>query len=150
MSFEQEWAAHKAAGEKSARMRLDGAKGPGGGSNADLTVHDDELGRIGNMAFELHGRVKKKADDARSETHAAAIYLLNEGGFDDLSDALLKVNDNWNTQVTTLKNGFGLISNHLDFTRKAHAKDERDIVLGMENPSKITKYFHNDSDTKRT
>lgn len=131
-------------------MQLAGAPRPDeGGAQSDLTVNDDDLGKIGNMAFELYGRVQKKADDARPDTHTAAIYLLNEGGLDDLANALLTVNENWASQVSTLKDGFGLISNHLDFTRKAHARDERDIVLNISTPSKITEYFHNDYDTKQ-
>ncbi|MEW2220250.1 hypothetical protein AB0939_13260 [Streptomyces sp. NPDC006990] len=150
MKFEHEWEAHKAAGAEAVRTQLNGSGSSPreGGSKANLTVHDDELGKIGNIAFQLHGRVKNKADDARGETHRAAIYLLNEGGLSDLADALLKVNENWSTQVSTLKNGFGLISNHLDFTRKSHARDEEDIVLSMNRASRITDYFHNDYDTK--
>ncbi|GAA2100156.1 hypothetical protein GCM10009801_72440 [Streptomyces albiaxialis] len=105
--------------------------GSSGGGASDLTVHDDELGRIGNLAFGLHGRLQKAGDEARVTTHDAAIYLLNDGGLDDLANAMLKVNDNWGTQVATLKRGFALISNHLDFTRKAHTEDERDIETGL-------------------
>jgi len=152
MSFEQEWAAHKAAGAEAVRTQLNGAEkipdGGGQGSKIDLTIESDELGKIGDMAFELHRRVQNKADDARAETHAAAIYLLNEGGLGDLANALLKVNDNWNTQVSTLKNGFGLISNGLDYATKSFEKHEQDIVLGMNDASKISEYFHNDSDYK--
>ncbi|MGP3977088.1 hypothetical protein ACTWQF_24345 [Streptomyces sp. 8N114] len=152
MSFEQEWATHKTAGAEAARTQLNGAETPdsSGGSKVDLTVESDELGKIGDMAFELHGRVQNKADDARAETHTAAIYLLNEGGLGDLANALLKVNDNWNTQVSTLKSGFGLISNGLDYTTKSHEKHEQDIVLAMNDASKISEYFHNDSDTKHS
>jgi len=156
MTFQREWDAHKAATERPTQTQLNGATTPGGGdSKADLIVHDDELGKIGNIAYRLHGRVQKTADDARAETHTAAVHLLNEGGLDELAGALLKVNDNWNTEVGTLKEGFGLISNHLDFTRKRHAEDERDIVLGMKDAagramtrSRISDYIHNDYDQK--
>ncbi|NSC20748.1 hypothetical protein FM076_05845 [Streptomyces albus subsp. chlorinus] len=106
-------------------------------------------GRSATSGFELHGRVGNTEDSARVETHAAAIHLLNEGGLGDPANALLKVNENRNTQISALKNGFGLISNHLDLTREAHARDERDIVLGMESASRIAEYFHNDSDPAR-
>ncbi|MEV0778164.1 hypothetical protein [Streptomyces sp. NPDC050428] len=100
-------------------MRLNSLPAEGGGGN--LVVNRDDLGRIGNDAYDLRVRLSRDGDHARPATHDAAIALTN-GQFTSGS-ALLKANDRWQTHLKTLLDACARISNHLDFTKAQHAKD---------------------------
>ncbi|MFG3354538.1 hypothetical protein [Streptomyces sp. NPDC048001] len=102
---------------------------PGGGGAPDLVVRDDELGALGNMAYDLREGFRVAADHARPSTFTASVELFNDGL--DLGSALTEMHDAWNTQQQALKEACAHISNHLDFTRAQHAKDEVDIETGM-------------------
>ncbi|MFJ8502891.1 hypothetical protein [Streptomyces avermitilis] len=125
----------EAAEKRSARMQLnqlaDSGGGGGGGatSDGDLVVHDDELGKLGNMAYDLREQLRVDGDYARPSIFDASVDLFNDGL--DMGSGLLELHDAWNTQLATLKEACAHISNHLDFTRAQHAKDEVDIQMGM-------------------
>lgn len=137
MSFEQEWNQQKsrAADEQPAHMQLNGAKGTGGhhgkggGPDGDLVVHDDQLGKIGDMGRDLRGRLSTYGDHARQNTFDASIELFNDGL--DTGSALTELHDAWNTKLQTLKEACAHISNHLDYTRSAHRKDEDKIITEL-------------------
>jgi hypothetical protein len=135
MSFEQEWAQHRAAAadNQSTHMQLNQLPASPGGSGADgdLTVHDDELGKLGNMAHDLRAQLSTAADHPRPATFDASVELSNDGL--DMGSALTALHDAWNTQLATLKEACAHISNHLDFTRAAHKNDEAKIVTEMKN-----------------
>jgi hypothetical protein len=142
MSFEAEWAELKrAAAERRSGMQLNSAPASsgGGGGKADLVVHRDALGRIGNDAYELRGRLSKEGDAARSTTFDAAIALTN-GDFPSGS-ALLKVHDRWNIHLKTLLDSCGQISNHLDYSKAQHAKDEVKVQGDLTAVSKLSEYL---------
>ncbi|MFE3326795.1 hypothetical protein [Streptomyces sp. NPDC059176] len=101
-------------------------KGP---SSADLVVHDDALGALGNLAYDLREQFRVAADHARPATFKASVDLFN-GGL-DLGAALTEMHDAWNTQQQALKEACAHISNHLDFTKAQHAKDEVHIATAM-------------------
>jgi hypothetical protein len=106
--------------------------GPSGGpSGGDLVVRDDELGAIGNLAHDLRQRVSTDGDHARQTTFDASIELYNDRM--DCGSALTELHDAWNTKMATLKEACAHISNHLDYTRAAHAKDEAKIATDMHN-----------------
>jgi hypothetical protein len=134
MAFE-EWkqAQASAAERQSTHMRLNqlAPDGGGGGGSGDLTVHDDQLGALGNMAHDLRGRLSTAADHPRPATHDASVELGNDGL--DMGGALTSLHDAWNTQLGTLKEACAHISNHLDYTRAAHKNDEAKIATGMMN-----------------
>ncbi|MER7051138.1 MULTISPECIES: hypothetical protein [unclassified Streptomyces] len=139
----------EAAQGQSAHMQLNQAPANVGGDTApgDLVVHDDELGKLGNMAYDLLSQVSTDGDLARPSTFTASNSLFNDGL--DMGAALLEVHDGWNTQLGTLKQACAHISNHLDFTRAQHSKDEAYVEAGMRNaagdlltPSRINDYFH--------
>lgn len=93
------------------RLPDDPGTGTGGGpSSADLVVHDDALGALGNLAYDLREQFK------------ASVNLFNDGL--DLGAALTEMHDAWNAQQQALKGACAHISNHLDFTKAQHAKDE--------------------------
>ncbi|MEW2453526.1 hypothetical protein [Streptomyces albus] len=104
--------------------------GPGRGE-ADLVVHDDELGALGNMAYTLHSKLSSTGDLARENTFDAATQLFNDGL--DSGAALTTLHDAWNSKLGTLKEACALISNHLDYSKAQHKRDEHDIQIGMQN-----------------
>ncbi|MEU1485201.1 hypothetical protein [Streptomyces sp. NPDC005752] len=131
-----------AAERSSVGMRLnqipaDGGGG-GGASNGDLVVHDDQLGKLGNTAYELRQQFSTDSDFARPSTFTASIDLFNDGL--DMGSALTELHDAWNTQTATLKEACAHISNHFDFTRAQHSKDEVHIRTEM-SVSKIDDYI---------
>ncbi|MFJ6404827.1 hypothetical protein ACIQK9_04780 [Streptomyces hydrogenans] len=122
-------------------MRLNGLDGNAGAAagSADLVVNQDDLGAIGHEAYLLHGRLSRDGDHARPSTFDASIALTN-GNFTSGSE-LLKVHDRWNSQLRTLLDACARISNHLDYTKSAHAKDDVDIAGDLLSTSKIDEYF---------
>ncbi|MER5490334.1 hypothetical protein [Streptomyces sp. NPDC002490] len=141
MSFDEEWAELRAAAAQRTAMRLNSAaaQGGGGGGTSDLVVNRDDLGRIGNDAYDLRTRLSKDGDHASTTTFDAAIALTN-GEFASGS-ALLKVHDRWNTHVKTLLDACSQISNHLDYTKALHSKDDVKIGGEMTSISKLTEYL---------
>ncbi|MEV6782397.1 hypothetical protein [Streptomyces sp. NPDC051098] len=117
----------------------------GGGGDVDLVVHDNVLGALGNLAYSLRQRFSTAADHARPTTFDASIELFNDGL--DMGSALTELHDAWNTKTGTLKEACAHISNHLDFSRAEHAKDEVKIATTMRDAggdlsvSRINDYF---------
>lgn len=145
MAFNDEWARLKA--DTATRMRLNGA---GGGSQDRLVVHQDDLGRVGHDAFELHGRLGKAADVARGGGEgvtAKAARVLGQHNF-ATGSALSAAVTVWGDQVKTLMQACAHISNHLDFTKATHAEDDAQIAASLRHRdgsavsvSEISKYF---------
>ncbi|MGN9793463.1 hypothetical protein ACTMTU_20500 [Streptomyces sp. OZ13] len=127
--WEQAKAASPASG--STHTRLNQLAASGSGSSADLTVYDDVLGKLGDMARSLHGQLATDGDHARVATFEASNDLFNSGL--DMGAGLLEVHDAWNTKLRTLREACGHISNHLDHSRSTHGAEEKKIVLGMQD-----------------
>ncbi|MFF5971685.1 hypothetical protein ACFY7C_09165 [Streptomyces sp. NPDC012769] len=140
MTFEQEWAAERSAAADRVGTRLNQLPAdPGGGAgSADLGVKQDHLGAIGHAAFALHGRLVKDGHHARTETSEAATGL-SQHGF-RTGAALTTVQETWASQVGTLLDACAHISNHLDYSAAAHAKDDEDIRTALA-VSKISEYL---------
>ncbi|MFJ5712375.1 hypothetical protein [Streptomyces sp. NPDC093105] len=121
--------------------RLNGLDGNAGATagTGDLVVNRDDLGAIGHEAYLLYGRLSRDGDHARPATFDASIALTN-GNFTSGSE-LLKVHDRWNSQLRTLLDACARISNHLDYTKSTHAKDDADIGGQLLSTSKIDEYF---------
>ncbi|MFD4236440.1 hypothetical protein [Streptomyces sp. NPDC058542] len=138
MTFDKEWAElRSAAAERS--MQINGAPAEGGGGAPDLVVTRDDLGAIGNDAYELRTKLSKDGDHARPATFDAATALTN-GNFASGS-AVLKVHDRWQTHLKTLLDSCAHISNHLDYTRAQHAKDDVKIGGDLASISKLSEYM---------
>lgn len=135
-SFDEEWQVLRGQASAEAGMRLNSE---GGGGAADLTVQRDDLGAIGNAAHALHTAMSKDGDNADQATSQAATALTN-GNFAS-GAALTKANDRWSTQLKTLLDACARISNHLDYTKAAHDKDEADIQGHFASVSKISEYW---------
>ncbi|MFE6185967.1 hypothetical protein ACFQ6U_16235 [Streptomyces sp. NPDC056465] len=113
MSFEKEWAELRASAAQRTAMQINHVPAEGGGgASGDLVVNRDDLGAIGNDAYDLRVKVSREGDHARPATFDAAIALTN-GNFASGS-ALLKVHDRWNTHLKTLLDSLAHISNHGD------------------------------------
>lgn len=142
MTFEQEWAELRAAAAERTAMQINSIPaegGGGGGGGKDLVVHRDHLGAIGNDAYDLLGRLGKEGDIARASTFDAATALTN-GNFVS-GPAVLKVHDFWQTHLKTLLDACAQISNHLDYSKARHAKDEAKIVGELTRLSVLTEYM---------
>ncbi|GEB54157.1 MULTISPECIES: hypothetical protein [Streptomyces] len=155
MSFEQEWQDIKAdTAATSPRMQLDGAVDgsfqPGRSSSSetrapydadhpgDLSVKGKDLAAIGDEAFKLHGRLLVDGDHARVSTGVAASSL--KGDF-ELCDALEHVVERWTEQTRSVLDACAHISNHLDYTKKAHAGDEHYISTTFSKISELDSGF---------
>ncbi|MFI2348319.1 hypothetical protein ACH492_14980 [Streptomyces sp. NPDC019443] len=125
-----EWEQAKSGSAQTRLNQLPAEGGGGGGGQSDLTVHDDELGKLGDMARSLREQLSTDGDHARVATFEASNELFN-GGL-DMGAGLLEVHDAWSTKLATLKEACGHISNHLDYSRSTHAKQETKINLGMQ------------------
>ncbi|KUJ70256.1 hypothetical protein ACZ90_04980 [Streptomyces albus subsp. albus] len=136
MSFENEWREALRQSATTAGTQLDHA---GKGGEADLVVKRDDLGAIGHDAYGLHGALSKNGRHAHSSTSTAATALAKHHF--SCGTALTKVNQNWLTQLDTLKDACAQISNHLDYTKAAHAKDDQHIEGQLTSVSKILRYW---------
>ncbi|MFG3405808.1 hypothetical protein [Streptomyces sp. NPDC048142] len=142
-TFDDEWAALKADAQdrQSARMRLNttGAQtdGSAAGTPAGLVVHQDDLGAVGNEAFRVHGELRKRADLAGADadkagagTTARAAAELQRRNF-SAGGELYTALEVWTSQVKTVLQMCAHISNHLDYSKKAHANDEVAIAATL-------------------
>ncbi|MEV5969685.1 hypothetical protein [Streptomyces sp. NPDC051921] len=139
MSFEEEWAAERSAAAQRVAVRLNQlSPGPGSGGGADLWVDRGHLGAVGHAAFELHGRLLKDGNHARTDTSEAAAGL-SRCGF-RTGSAMGTVQETWSSQLGTLLSACAHISNHLDHSAAAHAKDDEEIRTAF-TVSRISEYF---------
>ncbi|BAC70248.1 hypothetical protein AQJ43_35150 [Streptomyces avermitilis] len=96
---------------------------PGGGSTqGDLKVSQKDLAAIGDAAYELNQAFEHFSDLARMSSIAAGDGLKGEGYA--IGSALDHVAERWVDQVRSLLDATAHISNHLDYTKGAHAGDE--------------------------
>ncbi|GAA3078968.1 hypothetical protein GCM10017562_54600 [Streptomyces roseofulvus] len=128
----EEWNDLKAAaaGRQTAHMKLNGlpeerggARTPAGG---DLRVDQQDLAAIGDSAYRLHTDLIRVGGHARATSVKAAGGLSSDGFA--LGGALGHVAERWVEQVRSLLDATAHISNHLDFTKGAHAGDEVHIA----------------------
>lgn len=146
MSFEEEWARHKAAGaDNQTHMRLNGHNEENRqGGAPDLAVHQDDLGAVGHDAYVLHGKLKKQSDinaagrdDSDNSSTERAARELRQSNF-ETGTALRKTGKMWESQCKTLLQGCAHISNHLDYTKKSHANDDDKVAASMPNPPSVS------------
>ncbi|WP_374983409.1 hypothetical protein [Streptomyces fradiae] len=143
MAFEDEWTQLKADAreQRSAKLSLDSTgKPPGGatGADADLVVQQDDLGAVGSEAYRLHGEVQRRADlatagsDDRGDagTTARAAAELRSRNFSS-GDELYTTLEVWHSQVKTVLQMCAHISNHLDYSKKSHAREDAEIAASF-------------------
>ncbi|MCC3655013.1 hypothetical protein LIX60_26795 [Streptomyces sp. S07_1.15] len=139
MSFAEEWAGLKA--EAAARLQLNGAStmdphpAP---SDADLVIHDDELGKIGDFAYQLHTNLSADGKHAQTASEAAGTSLGSDGL--EMGKALTAASKAWAKQVGTLLDACAHISNHLDYSKTSRKKEDAWIATRI-SASKISDYY---------
>ncbi|MFF1421146.1 hypothetical protein [Streptomyces sp. NPDC058280] len=126
-----EWEQAKFSSAQTRLNQLPTERGGSGGGKDDLTVNDDGLGKLGDLARSLREQLSTDGDHARAATFEASNQLFNDGL--DMGSGLLEVHDAWSTKLATLKEACAHISNHLDYSRSTHAKQEQKIVTGMQS-----------------
>jgi hypothetical protein len=147
-----------AAQRSSTHMQLnqlpaDGGSG-GGGTAGDLVVNQDDLGAVGHEAHTLYEDLRTGADIAGANpdkggagsTMQAATSLKSHGF--EMGNALELTVEVWTSQAKTVLQACAHISNHLDYSKKQHAKDDDEIAAvvrhrdgSAESVSEISKYF---------
>ncbi|MFD6180576.1 hypothetical protein [Streptomyces goshikiensis] len=151
-----EWEDSKAAVAtgRQVSMRLNQVPGGPGSGQADLVVHQDDLGGVGHEAFVLHGGLRKGADvagagankEGAGSTMQAAAAL--KGSNFALGGELETTVSVWTSQVKSVLQACAHISNHLDYSKKAHAEDDAAIAASLQNRdgsavsvSRLSEYF---------
>ncbi|MEU0395695.1 hypothetical protein ABZ208_23500 [Streptomyces sp. NPDC006208] len=104
------------------RIPDEGGTPPPGG---DLKASQQDLAAVGDAAFRLFDNLGKYGRDAWSISQTAAKDLGTQGFA--LGGALDHVQERWEKQLKTLLDACAHISNHMDFTKGAHAGDEYHI-----------------------
>ncbi|MFB6873984.1 hypothetical protein [Streptomyces sp. NPDC056323] len=144
-----EWEQLKAdaSSRSSSRMQLNGVPGNegGGGQQGDLKVDQQDLAAVGDSAFKLFTDLGRYGRDAWSSSQTAAKDLKTQEF--ELGGALHTVQERWEKSLTTLLDACAHISNHMDFTKKAHAGDEYYIASTVSSIATLDKGF--DEGTKR-
>ncbi|WP_410539373.1 hypothetical protein [Streptomyces sp. KL2] len=144
MSFDEEWnrLVQAAAERKAAQTRLNQLDGGGGGgvatSSGELEVSQKDLAAVGDAAFDLYERLRKDGDHARESSTGAAAGL--KGDF-EIGGALDHVATRWQEQLRTLTDACAHISNHMEYSNKAHADDEQHISSLFNSVSTLDEGF---------
>ncbi|MFI6934429.1 hypothetical protein [Streptomyces sp. NPDC050287] len=112
----------------------------GGGQQGDLRVNQSDLAAVGNAAYELHRDFERYSDHARVASQKAAEGMKKQG-FKTLGGALDHVAERWIDQVRSLLDATAHISNHLDYTKGAHAGDEVYIAGTISSISTLDEGF---------
>ncbi|MER6999495.1 hypothetical protein [Streptomyces sp. NPDC000410] len=140
-----EWEQLKSsAAEKSAaRMQLNGLppedRATSGNTQGDLAVPAPDLAAIGDKAFSLYNRLWKDARHALPGSDTAAGNLTTQGFA--IGAAVQHVANRWEEQLKSLMDACAHISNHMDYTKNAHAGDEVYIKRQMSSIATLDKGF---------
>ncbi|GAB2937986.1 MULTISPECIES: hypothetical protein [Streptomyces] len=94
------------------------SSGPGSGKYGDLTASQGDLAKIGEHAFDLHGKLWDKGRTAVSSSDKAAGDLSKQGFA--LGGALQHVSTRWEEQLTSLRDACAHISNHMTVSKRLH------------------------------
>jgi hypothetical protein len=113
--------------------------GGGGEPGGDLQVSQKDLAAVGDRAFTLRDRLAKDGKHADASTGKAAGDLKGHGF--QLGAALATTHTQWDKQLKTLLDACAQISNHMDFTQKAHQGDEHYIAGQLSSISDLDKGF---------
>ncbi|MEV6546631.1 hypothetical protein [Streptomyces sp. NPDC051665] len=136
----------QAAERHSAKMELNqlpadpgGGGGSGDGPQGDLRVSQKDLATVGDAAYQLHQDFTHFSTYARAASLTAAGGLTKQGFA--LGAALDHVAERWADQTRSLLDATAHISNHLDYTKGAHAGDEVYIADSISSISTLDDGF---------
>lgn len=144
MSFEEEWTQliANARDQQSTSMRLNQLPAPSGGGSsspdAELRVSQKDLAAIGDEAFTLHQELEADGDHARLSSFKAASSLEKDFA---IGKALDHVTTRWVDQQRSLLDACAHISNHLEYSRKAHRADDTYLGTAISKISALDEGF---------
>jgi hypothetical protein len=122
------------------QLPADQGGSPQGDQQGDLRVSQSDLAAVGNAAYDLHRDFERYSDHARVASQKAAAGMTKQG-FKTLGGALDHVAERWIDQVRSLLDATAHISNHLDYTKGAHAGDEVYIAGTISSISTLDEGF---------
>ncbi|MET7370549.1 hypothetical protein ABZS61_32755 [Streptomyces sp. NPDC005566] len=137
-----EWEQLKAdaADKGGTQMQLNKAgPGGGGGNKGDLAVNQTDLSGVRDEASKLNTRLHKEARVAVPTSETAAGNLTTQGF--ELGGALQHVADRWDTQLKSLMDACGHISNHMDFTKYVHQGDDQYVRSSVSSIAALDQAF---------
>jgi hypothetical protein len=108
-------------------------------TSGDLALDQQDLAAVGDSAFKLFEGLGNHGRDAWSSSQTAAKDLSTQEF--ELGSALHVVQDRWEKSLKTLLDACAHISNHMDFTKKAHAGDEHYIAGTVSSIATLDKGF---------
>lgn len=135
----------QAAERHSTKMELNqlpadpGGSGGGDSPQGDLRVNQKDLAAVGDAAYQLHQSFTHFSTYARAASLTAAGGLKKQGFA--LGAALDHVAERWADQTRSLLDATAHISNHLDYTKGAHAGDEVYIASSISSISTLDDGF---------
>ncbi|MGW1492165.1 hypothetical protein [Streptomyces sp. NPDC002402] len=143
----------KAAAQGSALMQLNqlddgngGRGGPGTGQqDATLQVNQKSLAAIGDEAFKLFGRLERDAKHAKAASSSAAGSMREDFS---IGAALAHVVEKWDSQSRSVLDACAHISNHLEYSQKAHRNDDERVLSAISSIAKLDDGF-DDRDRRR-
>ncbi|WP_228978078.1 hypothetical protein [Streptomyces sp. DH12] len=132
---------NEAAGKTSTAMQLNRVPDEPGSApqGGDLKVDQQDLAAVGDSAFKLFDKLGKHGRDAWSVSQSAAKDLSTQGFA--IGGALDHVQQRWEKQLQSLLDACAHISNHMDFTKNAHAGDEYHITTTMSSIATLDEGF---------
>ncbi|WP_329208268.1 hypothetical protein OG257_15640 [Streptomyces sp. NBC_00683] len=135
-----EWEQLKTAAQgRATHTQLNQASQQGGGEQGDLTVDQQDLAAIGDSAFKLFEDLGRYGRDAWSSSQTAAKDLTTQEF--EVGGGLDVVQKKWEKQLQSLVDACAHISNHMDFTKKAHRGDEYHIASTVSSIATLDKGF---------
>ncbi|MEU4065427.1 hypothetical protein AB0F25_23920 [Streptomyces wedmorensis] len=136
MGFDDDWAAVVSASRdrQTTGTRLDSAGAEGAGSGSmNLVVRQDDLGAVGHEAYLLHEQLREGADIAGAGSDAGEAGSTAQAAKElssrhmTMGGELLTTLAVWDSQVKTVRQMYAHISNHLDYSKKSYAQNDKHI-----------------------
>ncbi|WP_225804787.1 hypothetical protein [Streptomyces sp. NK15101] len=136
MGFDDDWAAVMSASRdrQSAGTRINSAGPEGAGSGPmNLVVTQDDLGAVGHEAYLLHEQLRKGADIAGAGSDKSGAGSTAQAARElssrhmTMGGELLTALSVWDSQVKTVLQMCAHISNHLDYSKRSYAQNDRRI-----------------------
>ncbi|MGW0734191.1 hypothetical protein [Streptomyces sp. NPDC002851] len=136
-----EWEQLKAEASRnqSAHMQINGGHPSTGNKGGDLKANQKELAAVGDSAYKLFDTLGRYGRDAWSSSQTAAKDLTSQGFA--LGGAIRHVQARWEKQLQSLLDACAHISNHMDFTKKAHRGTEEYVSDTLSSISKLDRSF---------
>lgn len=136
MGFDEDWATIVSASRdrQAAGTRLNSAGPEGAGSGSmNLVVTQDDLGAVGHEAYVLHEQLREGADivgvGSGKNGEGSTVQAANElsSRHMTMGSELLTTLSVWDSQVKTVLQMCAHISNHLDYSKRSYAQNDKRI-----------------------